>query len=95
MCRMVPPLSGALSETYKKEAAFRDLCEESELAQRVYDLAQEVEGLYRHASTHAAGIVISDEATRTKVAVVSGSTWYGCNDAVQYEVGGASGLGEV
>ena len=67
MCRMVPPLSGALSETYKKEAAFRDLCEESELAQRVYDLAQEVEGLYRHASTHAAGIVISDEATRTKV----------------------------
>ena len=67
MCRMVPPLSGALSETYKKEAAFRALCEESELAQRVYERAQEVEGLYRHASTHAAGIVISDEATRTKV----------------------------
>ena len=67
MCRMVPPLSGSLHETYKKETAFRALCEESELAKSVYERAQEIEGLYRHASTHAAGIVISDEATRTKV----------------------------
>ena len=67
MCRLVPPLSGKLADTYKGEKAFRDLCAESEQARDVYERAVEVEGLYRHASTHAAGIVISDEATSAKV----------------------------
>jgi DNA polymerase III alpha subunit len=34
--------------------------DEEPIVERLLDIAQKLEGLYRHASTHAAGIVIGD-----------------------------------
>lgn len=61
MCNTVPRLAGDLKETKAQAASgLAALCAESTEAQRVYDFAVQIEGLPRHASTHAAGIVISD-----------------------------------
>lgn len=49
-----------LSEAYKKSAKLRNLVQESERHQLLFQTAQLLEGLPRHVSTHAAGVVISD-----------------------------------
>ncbi len=50
-------LAQALSEEPKLAAAGRD----DEMVGRMLEVAQQLEGLHRHASTHAAGIVIGDQ----------------------------------
>ncbi len=49
-----------LAEAIKSEPRFDDLRAREEGVDRLLDIAQKLEGLYRHASTHAAGIVIAD-----------------------------------
>ena len=49
-----------LEKAIAEEAQLRAAAEESEGVARMLDIAQKLEGLYRHASTHAAGIVIGD-----------------------------------
>ncbi|MQY48296.1 DNA polymerase III subunit alpha [Rhizobiales bacterium RZME27] len=63
ICKLVPnnpanptPLSKAIEE----EPKLREEAEAEPVVARLLDIAQKVEGLYRHASTHAAGIVIGD-----------------------------------
>lgn len=63
ICKLVPnnpanptPLSKAIEE----EPKLREAAEEEPVVARLLDIAQKIEGLYRHASTHAAGIVIGD-----------------------------------
>ncbi|MEQ9200726.1 MAG: DNA polymerase III subunit alpha, partial [Rhodospirillales bacterium] len=63
LCKMVPnnpakptPLSVAV----KEEAGLRHAREDDERVGRLIDIALKLEGLYRHASTHAAGVVIGD-----------------------------------
>lgn len=46
---------------FQKEEKLRDLIQTDEKAARVWDLASRLEGLYRNAGTHAAGVVISNE----------------------------------
>jgi len=63
ICKLVPanpanPVSiGQALEDVPQLRAMRD---EDETVAQLIDIAQAIEGLYRHASTHAAGIVIGD-----------------------------------
>jgi len=49
-----------LQKAIAEEARLRQAAEEDENVARMLAIAQKLEGLYRHASTHAAGIVIGD-----------------------------------
>ena len=63
ICKLVPnnpanptPLHKAIEE----EPKLREEAEKEPVVGQLLDIAQKIEGLYRHASTHAAGIVIGD-----------------------------------
>ncbi len=63
ICKLVPnnpanptPLHKAIEE----EPRFQEEVDREPVVGRLLDIAQKIEGLYRHASTHAAGIVIGD-----------------------------------
>ena len=49
-----------LAQAIADEPRLRQAAEEEPVVQRMLTIAQKLEGLYRHASTHAAGIVIGD-----------------------------------
>jgi DNA polymerase-3 subunit alpha len=63
LCKMVPnnpanPVT--LAQAIASEPMLQAMRDEDENVARLMDIAQKLEGLYRHASTHAAGVVISD-----------------------------------
>ena len=55
------PFGFNLDDTLKKIAEFKAVYETDDQAKRLIDLAKKLEGVARHASTHACGIVISDQ----------------------------------
>jgi len=55
------PLGFTLDQTLKKVAEFKRAYESDEKIKRLIDLAKKLEGVARHASTHACGIVISSD----------------------------------
>jgi DNA polymerase III alpha subunit/intein/homing endonuclease len=54
------PFGMTLDETMKKVIEFRSLYESDEQAKKLIDIAKKLEGVARHASTHACGVVISN-----------------------------------
>ena len=63
LCKMVPnnPANPTtLPEALKAEPRIKQVMREEAGVDRLFDVAMKLEGLYRHASTHAAGVVISD-----------------------------------
>nr|WP_244651040.1 DNA polymerase III subunit alpha [Rhizobium sp. CFBP 8762] len=63
ICKLVPNNPANPTPLYKAIEEEPRLLEEAEkepVVARLLDIAQKLEGLYRHASTHAAGIVIGD-----------------------------------
>jgi DNA polymerase-3 subunit alpha len=63
LCKLVPnnpanPVS--LTQAIEGEAQLRAAIAEDPAVARLFDIARKLEGLYRHASTHAAGVVIGD-----------------------------------
>ncbi len=63
ICKLVPanPASPVtIAEALKQERQLRNMRDEDETVAELLEIAQNLEGLYRHASTHAAGIVIGD-----------------------------------
>jgi len=65
ICKLVPnnPASPVtLSQAIAGEPQLRQMIEEDPAVTRLVDIAKRLEGLYRHASTHAAGVVIGDRA---------------------------------
>ena len=55
-----------LEQTYKENKAFREHVESSDRNRKLYQVARVLEGLPRHSSVHAAGVVLSqDELTKT------------------------------
>jgi len=63
LCKMVPanPANPVkLKDAIEAEPRFAEEAEKEPIVQTLLDMAQKLEGLYRHASTHAAGIVIGD-----------------------------------
>jgi DNA polymerase-3 subunit alpha len=55
------PFGLSLDETLAKIPEFRQLYENDEKARKLIDFARKLEGVARHASTHACGVVISAE----------------------------------
>jgi DNA polymerase-3 subunit alpha len=51
----------SLEEALESEPLLRDARDADEQVKKLIDIALKLEGLYRHASTHAAGIVIGDK----------------------------------
>jgi DNA polymerase-3 subunit alpha len=63
ICKLVPnnpanPVT--LAQAIKGEALLRQMRDEDESVAKLMSIALQLEGLYRHASTHAAGVVIGD-----------------------------------
>jgi DNA polymerase-3 subunit alpha len=54
------PFGWSLTETMKRIPEFRLFYERDEKAHKLIDFAKKLEGVARHASTHACGVVISD-----------------------------------
>jgi DNA polymerase-3 subunit alpha len=62
IAKLVPNvLNISLSEALKQEPRLREMVEQDEQVKELFSLSRSLEGLPRHASTHAAGIVISDK----------------------------------
>jgi len=63
LCKMIPnnPANPTtLEEAINTEAPLREARDEDESVAKMLDIGLKLEGLYRHASTHAAGVVIGD-----------------------------------
>ncbi len=63
ICKLVPnnpakPVT--LDEAVREEPLLENAIEEDDAVRRLFTIARQLEGLYRHASTHAAGVVIAD-----------------------------------
>ena len=56
----IPANPTPLKKAIEEEPKLREEAEKEPVVSRLLDIAQRIEGLYRHASTHAAGIVIGD-----------------------------------
>ncbi|MBT2689352.1 DNA polymerase III subunit alpha [Bacillus sp. ISL-47] len=61
LSRKIPSKLGInLKEAYKESEPLRRFTQESDLNRRLFETALKLEGLPRHTSTHAAGVVISE-----------------------------------
>ncbi|HHG90739.1 MAG TPA: DNA polymerase III subunit alpha [Devosia sp.] len=63
ICKLVPANPAApvsIAEALEQERQLRNMRDEDETVADLLKIAQNLEGLYRHASTHAAGIIIGD-----------------------------------
>ena len=72
LCKLVPnnpanPVT--LQQAIDKEPALQQSIEDDEAVRRLFDIARKLEGLYRHASTHAGGVVIGDRPLQQLVAL--------------------------
>jgi len=62
IAKLIPNELGInLKEALEKEPQLKELCHKDKSASEIMKTAQILEGLNRHASTHAAGVVISDK----------------------------------
>jgi DNA polymerase-3 subunit alpha len=67
MAKLIPDELGInLTDSWEKEPKIKELCERDPKAARVWKYALALEGLNRNAGTHAAGVVISNEALWNK-----------------------------
>lgn len=88
-----PAFALTLPEAMKQVPEFRDLVHGNQLYERCVDLASRIEGISRHASVHAAGVVIAPGPLREYVPVCTaptkgaGATEGEDSIIVQYEMG--------
>jgi len=62
VARLVPFRPGmTLARALEENSEFREMCQQDPIIRKLVNSAREVEGISRHASTHAAGVVISRE----------------------------------
>ena len=55
-----PGKSISLRDAVDSEPRLQQIAEAEPIAQRLFEITEKIEGLYRHASTHPAGVVIGD-----------------------------------
>ena len=91
MAKMIP-FGLTLEETLKKVKEFRDLYEQDAQAKKLVDLAKKLEGVARHASTHACGVVISAEPLEN-IVPLQHPTQNDENIVTQYEMHSIEDLG--
>jgi DNA polymerase-3 subunit alpha len=61
LARLVPPTASSLRGALEEISELSDMYRSDPKIKRLVDIATRLEGVARHASTHAAGVVISDE----------------------------------
>jgi DNA polymerase III subunit alpha len=65
IAKLVPnPIGGrtvTLKDAIAGEPRLQGIAEQEPIAQKLFDIVEKIEGLYRHASTHPAGVVIGDK----------------------------------
>jgi len=86
----VKPVS--IEKALADEPRLREEAKNEEVVDRLLTYGQQVEGLLRNASTHAAGVVIGDRPLGCACSAVSGSAFGYASHTVQYEMGGTGGL---
>jgi len=68
IAKLVPEVPGIkLSAAIEQEPRLKEAMKKEKRIADLLELAQKIEGLHRHASTHAAGVVISDVPTTERV----------------------------
>jgi len=84
LAKLVPfSLDMTLDRALKTEPELRQAYEQSEPTKKVIDISRKLEGLTRHASVHAAGVVIADEQLTNFIPLYKAS---GSEDIItQYE----------
>ncbi len=93
IAKLVPDdLKITLDKALEQEPRLRDLVDKDPKVRELMSIAQSLEGLARHASTHAAGVVISDEPLTEHVPLYKGA-----NDEIvtQYSMGDVEKIGLV
>ncbi|WP_442595440.1 DNA polymerase III subunit alpha [Neobacillus sp. D3-1R] len=72
--KLIPSRLGITLETaYQESESLRKFVKENSLHEKLFHTALKIEGLPRHTSTHAAGIVISEEPLVNVIPIQSGS----------------------
>ena len=84
-----------LKQAIDGEPKLQQMREDDEAVRRLMEVALQLEGLYRHASTHAAGLVIGDRPLVGAGAAVPRPEIGHAGDAVFHEIRGAGRPGEV
>lgn len=79
-----------LSEVYEKSPKLKELIAKEEMGQLWFDTARKLEGLPRHVSTHAAGVVISDQPLTLYTPLQTSSTHI---PNTQYTMGDVEAVG--
>src|SRR5262245_32467069 len=93
VAKLVPnQLNISLQQALDSEPRLRELVETDSKVKELISIAQSLEGLARHASTHAAGVVISEGALTDHVPLYKGA-----NDEIvtQYSMGDVEKIGLV
>ncbi len=91
LAKMIP-FGMDLSETMERVSEFSDLYQADPKAKRLIDLAKKLEGVARHASTHACGVVISAKPLSDSVPLQH-PTADDANIVTQYEMHAIEDLG--
>jgi len=86
------PFGFTLDEALEKVSEFKDFYENDDQARKLIDLARKLEGVARHASTHACGVVISDKPL-TDLIPLQHPTQDDENIVTQYEMHSVEDLG--
>jgi DNA polymerase III subunit alpha len=74
LSRMIPPRLGInLQGAYKESDALRKFVNETPMNLRLFETALKLEGLPRHTSTHAAGVVLSEKQLIDLIPIQRGS----------------------
>jgi DNA polymerase-3 subunit alpha len=86
------PFGWTLKECLEKVSEFRQLYETDETAKKLIDFSMKLEGVARHASTHACGVVISSQPL-SEIVPLQHPTQNDRNIVTQYEMHSIEDLG--
>ncbi|MEO6077411.1 MAG: DNA polymerase III subunit alpha, partial [Candidatus Andersenbacteria bacterium] len=93
VAKAVPQFTN-FEEALSQDGELKDLYTSDPQAKRLIDMAKKLEGVCRHASTHAAAVVITDKPLTEYVPLQLSSTSDGSKDTVtQYAMGAVEALG--
>jgi DNA polymerase-3 subunit alpha len=91
LAKMIP-FGFSLEDALKKIKEFKDLYEQDAQAKKLIDIAKKLEGVARHASTHACGVVIADQPLEN-ITPLQHPTANDENVVTQYEMHAVEDLG--
>ncbi|MCC3356445.1 DNA polymerase III subunit alpha [Bacillus sp. REN16] len=73
LAKQVPSKLGiTLQQAYEESQGLREYIQNIEIGRKIFDTAKKIEGLPRHTSTHAAGVVISERPLTDLIAIQEG-----------------------